>query len=94
MTHSQISLLLLAIQILLLVGTAFLGPLLLRPSGVNFIIYSLIVLTLWVTYAVAALFFNSGVGRDVPGAGYLIIGFVGWIVGSTIYLLRFIRRRK
>jgi len=93
MNLSQFSVLLLATQLVLLAATMLLGPLFLRPRWIAYLLYTGAVGILWFAYAVVAMFFNSKAGHDVPGIGYLVIGFIGWIIGSVIFLFR-IRRNK
>lgn len=92
MTLSNISLLLLVMQVLLLVGTMFFGPLFLQACWKPYLCYTIVVGVVWFAYTIVAMVYNSEAGIDVPGFGYMVVGFIGWIFGSAIYILR-IRRR-
>lgn len=93
MTLQQFSQFLLIIQLVLLACTAFVGPFVLRARWLGYLLYTVVAGLLWFAYTIAAMFFDSKVGNDVPGAGYLFLGFVAWLVGSVIYIMR-IRRYK
>lgn len=82
---SLLSWLLLIVQLGLLASTAFIAPVLLRPRLFTYIVYSVLVAVVWVGYMLGATFFDGKVGNDVPGIGYLLIGFIGWLVGSAVF---------
>ena len=93
MTFSQLSWLLLILQLVMLAATAFVVPLILRPRWTGYFLYTIGAGILWLAYTVAAMLFDSKAGKDVPGIGYLLIGFVGWGIGSAIYLFRMNRQK-
>ena len=88
MTLSQVSWLMLVVQLVLLTVTAFVAPLKLRPRIGRYLCYTIAACVAWLAYAIAAMLFDSKAGHDVPGIGYLLIGFLGWLVGSGIFLVR------
>jgi hypothetical protein len=84
MKWSYLSWLLLLLQLGLFAGTAFIAPVLLRPRLTIYLFYSVFAAVLWLAYTIGAMFFDSAVHNDVPGAGYLFIGFVSWFIGTAI----------
>lgn len=93
MALSQISWLLLALQVVLLAATAF-GPFFFWRHWYGYLIYSGTSWISWMGYMMLALAFNARVGLDTPGGGYLLIGLVGWTFGTVVYLFRIIQSRK
>ena len=45
----------------------------------------------WMAYAMIAMFFDSWRRADIPGFGYLVLGFMAWMVGSVIFMVKAIR---
>ena len=83
-----IGLLLNLFQIALFAATAFVAPTRLRPTILRYLAYSFIAAVVWMASAVAEMFYNSKAKLDVPGIGYLLLGFVGWVIGSVIFGVR------
>jgi hypothetical protein len=77
---------LLAVQIGLAVCTAFVLPLTLRPRWIAYSLYTLGTAVVWLVYSVLMLFCDGWLGKDMPGIGYLLIGFLSWCLGSAIYV--------
>jgi hypothetical protein len=94
MMHSLISWFLLLVQIALLICTAVVLPITIRPRWIGFLLYSLCMLAAWFAYTLGVMFFNSAVGHDTPGFGYLFIGFIGWCFGSIIFLWRLAKPKR
>jgi hypothetical protein len=85
---SLLSWLLLAVQLVLFAATALFAPPVLRPRFLRYLAYSVIAAAAWLAYAVVAMLFDAKVNNDVPGAGYLVVGFAAWVIGSIILGLR------
>ena len=79
-------------QIGLIGYTAYLAPKKSRPKLLQYFIYTTVVFFLWFVYACLAMLLNDALGVDVPGAGYLFIGFVAWCVGTLVFGIK--ARRK
>jgi hypothetical protein len=92
MTASQISWILLALGVALLILTIF-GPCFLNLTWWKYALYSFSVGILWCGYTVIVMPINDKVGTDVPGIGYLFLGFLAWLIGSTVFLCRTIFRK-
>ncbi len=88
-----VGILLLAIEIALLIYTAFVVPLKLRARWVAYLLYTLGAIAVWLCYIIAMMFVDSALGNDVPGFGYAILGFISWVVGSAIFVSRILRKR-
>jgi hypothetical protein len=86
-TLSAISWLLLLVQVALFAATA-LAPFWFRPHFLRYFVYSVLGSGIWMGYAVAAMLFDSKVNNDVPGIGYLLPGFLGWLIGTVIFGVR------
>jgi hypothetical protein len=84
---SAISWLLLFLQIVLFATTA-LAPFRFRPNFLRYFVFSVLGFVVWFAYAIAAMLFDSKVKNDVPGIGYLIPGFLGWLIGTVIFAVR------
>lgn len=89
-----LSWLLLIVQLGLLASTAIIAPVLLRPRLLTYIIYSVLAAIVWLGYAVGAMCFDAKVGNDVPGVGYLLMGFIGWLIGSAVFGFRASEARR
>jgi len=88
MLLSFASWLLLLLQALMLVATAFVLPMRLPLRFIPYFFYTIGVGAAWLAYAVLAMLFDGVVGNDIPGIGYLLLGFLGWALGSAIWLYR------
>jgi vacuolar-type H+-ATPase subunit I/STV1 len=94
MSLSSLSWLLLAVQIALFAITASVAPIVLRPRLVGYCVYSVTAAGAWLAYAVAAMRFDWTVNNDVPGVGYLLVGFAAWLIGSLIFGIRAQRTKR
>jgi hypothetical protein len=83
----------LALQIALLILTIF-GPCYLKLKWWKYVLFSLLVGMLWIGYAIIVMPVNDMVGTDVPGAGYLALGFLAWLIGSALFFCRIIFRKR
>jgi hypothetical protein len=92
MSNSFQSWLLLAAMLALLIATGFIAPRKLRPSFLNWFVYTVAAAILWLAYAIGAMLFDSKTGQDVPGIGYILPGFLGWILGSWTFYSRALRK--
>ena len=88
MTLSQISWLLLVVQVVALACTALVAPVMLRPDRSRYLVYTMAAGVFWLAYAVGAMLFDSKTGNDVPGIGYVLVGLCGWIFGTGVFLFR------
>jgi len=87
-----ISIGLLFLQIALVVLTAWVLPMRIKPGKggvITFIFFSFIG---WVFYTILAMFADGYLGNDVPGIGYLVIGFIAGTIGIIVCLIRWFRR--
>lgn len=85
--------LLLALQIALFAVTAFVAPTRIRPTLLRYLAYSFVVAVTWMGYAVAAMFYDSKAKVDVPGFGHLLLGIIGWLIGSVTLGIRALKAR-
>src|SRR5258708_5275433 len=88
-----VGILLLVIETAFIICTAFVGPLRLRPHWVAYALYTLSAIVVWFLYAIAMMFADAALGNDVPGFGYVALGFISWVVGSVIFVSRILRKR-
>src|SRR5438034_3619544 len=88
MSLSLLSWLLLVLQIALFAVTALVAPMVLRPRLLRYLAYCVIAAVAWLAYAVAAMLFDSKAKIDVPGIGYLLVGFISWLIASIIFGVR------
>jgi hypothetical protein len=94
MSLSLLSWFLLALQVVLFTATALVVPIVLRPRILRYFAYCAIAAVAWLAYAVAAMLFDSTAKIDVPGIGYLLVGFVAWLIGSVIFAVRAARAKS
>ena len=85
---SVLSLVMLVAQVVLLGYTALFLPRRIGRGILSYVGYSAGVFGLWVVFAVLAMLLDSAMKVDVPGLGYLVIGGVGWVVGSIVWIWR------
>ncbi len=89
-----LSLGLLWVQLVLLVATAFIWPRRLRPRWLDCFPDTVLVSFLWLGYAILAMCADSWLNHDVPGIGYLLTGFPGWLIGSASHFRRILKGRN
>ena len=65
----------------------------LSPRLLSHLAYSLIAAVAWLAHAVAAILVDSKARLDTPGIGYLLVGFIGWLIGSVILAVRAMRAK-
>jgi hypothetical protein len=80
--------LMLLVQVGLLAATAIVAPVRMQPRLRQYLTYSVVVGLVWFVFTVAAMFFDGATHNDVPGGGYLALGFFGWFVGSGVFAFR------
>ncbi len=73
---------------LILLGLTIYIPFRFRPRVLPFLLYTVVMFILWFAYMLGAMFLNHFQNMDVPGIGYLFLGFVGWVVGLFIVIIR------
>ena len=80
----------LILQIGLFIGAAFVLPYF-GPIGLpGFLRYTLYSILLWGAYTIVAIGIDILLGTDTPGAGYLALGFMAFLLGSFLCFLRWL----
>ena len=83
-----------ALQLLLIAFTVWFLPTRLTTKPLGLLIFILAVPLLWVAYSGLALLVDGLIGNDVPGIGYLLLGFVSGVIGLFVYVRRRSREKN
>ena len=65
--------------------TVWFFPTRLTTKWFGIVIFIFTVSLLWFAYAVLAMVIDGLLGNDVPGVGYLALGFVSGVIGFFVY---------
>lgn len=87
-THLIEGLLCLALQLSLIAFTVWFLPTRLTTKPVGVLIFILAVPLLWLAYSIVQMGLDGLMGNDVPGIGYLGVGFVSGMIGFLFYVRR------
>ena len=79
---------LLFLEIALFALTVWLLPTRLRTKWYGYFVFLAIIIPLWLGLAVISMLFDGIAGNDIPGIGYLLLGFLAGGIGSIVYLRR------
>lgn len=88
MTASMISRYLGIMCDVLLVATIVWLPLRIPKHVWAFILYSVGILACWWVYMLAGMSIDYMMRIDIPGFGYFAVGFIAWILGVIIFVVR------
>ena len=75
----------LVLQIAVIVFTVWFLPTRLASKRFGLGLFIGAVPTTWFGYSVAAMLLDGLIGNDVPGIGYLLLGFVSGLVGLAVF---------
>lgn len=78
----------LALQLVLIAFTVWFLPTRLTTKWVGGLIFIVAVPLLWLAYSVLAMLVDGLLGDDVPGIGYLVLGFISGVIGFMVYVCR------
>ena|SRR5205085_7562585 len=84
----------LALQLLLIAFTVWFLPTRLTTKWFGCLIFFVLIPLLWLAYSVSAMLIDGLVGSDVPGIGYLLVGFASGVIGFCIYVRRRMREKN
>lgn len=89
---NAISIALLVIQIILVLITVWIIPVRLKLCKSGAFKFLFFVLFAWTAYTMLAILFDGYLRNDVPGIGYLVVGFISGVLGGFVYMVRCIRQ--